>query len=219
MLSVAFEFELQTQRKGKFELALAPSENAESVLVTMRSPSAEASSHAQVSGYTLWSECGHKAIARALHAMAKPIRELAGSGEVSSFEILVKAVSKSDTKQPELAKITFTTTPRGGQVSVMGLVGAAVFLIPSEIKDVYSIAENIFASFLLSTPGDDAALSYTVPIYKGGTVDDFIFVDELPEGTMRWFVAFDTAFNKKTIYRDGVVAPLKSWKEFRSGDF
>lgn len=219
MLSVAFEFESQTQGKGKFELGIAPSENAESVLVTMRHPNAEASSHAQLSGYTLWSECGHKAIARALHALAKPIRELAGCGEVSSLEILVKAVSKRDTKQPELAKITFTSTPQGGQVSVMGLVGAAVFLIPREIKDVYSIAEKIFASVLLSTPGDDAALPYVVPIYKGEKVDDFIFVNELPEGTMRWFVAFDTALKKKAIYRHGVVAPLKSWKEFRSGDF
>lgn len=218
MLSVAFEFESPTHGKGQFELTLAPGETAESVLVTMRPSGAETSRHGQVDGYALWSEGGYKAIAKAVHAMSKPIRELAGNGEVSSLDILVKAVSKSEKKQPELAKVTFTATPQGGHVSVTGLVGSAVFLIPNEIKDVYSIAENILASFLLST-ADDAASPSTVPVYRGETVEDFIFVEELPVGAMRWFIAFDTVFKRKYIYRDGVVAPLKAWKEFQSGSF
>lgn len=219
MLSVAFEFESPTQGKSRFELDIAPSKNADAVIVTMRYPSSDVPEQTELTGYALWSECGYKAIAKVVRAMSAPIRELTGSVEVSSLEISVKGVGKSETKQPELSKITFTATPHGGQVSVKGLLGPAVFLVPSEIKDVYSIAENIFASLLLSMPGDDAAIPSTVPVYHGETVDDFIFVNELPEGTMRWFVAFDTAFKKKSIYRDGVVAPLQSWKKFRSGDF
>ena len=220
MLSVAFEFESQNRDKGQFELRLAPSALTGLVLVTTHLPDQDATAPIEVDGPPLWSQCAYKAINRAVHTVAAHIDELLGNAQIENLQISIKALSMGEAQRPELSKITFTASERGGKVVIGGLIGAAVFSIESERKDLYSVTTKIFSFCGLPwAEEDDAFRLPAVPVYHGDSVDDFIFVEELPAGTIRWFVAFDKALKKKAIYRDGVVVPSAAWRAFQYGEF
>lgn len=220
MLSVAFEFESQNHKKGQFELRLEPSAPTGPVLVTTHLPNQDATKPIEVDGPPLWSECAYKAINRSVHTVAAHIDELLGNAQIQNLQISIKGVSAGEAHRPELSKITFTASVSGGNVVIGGLIGAAVFSIESERKDLYSVAARIFSFCGLPWfEGNNTSPVPTVPVYHGGSVEDFVFVSELPVGTIRWFVAFDIALKKKAIYRDGVVAPLAAWRAFQSGEF
>jgi hypothetical protein len=183
-------------------------------------PAQEATEQLEVDGPPLWSECAYKTINRAVHTAAAHIDGLLENTQIRNLQISIKGLSKSEAQQPEISKISFVASESGGQVIVAGLVGAAVFSIETERKDLYSVVARIFAFCGLPWPQQSEVFRLpTVPVYHGDSVDDFIFVNELPIGTERWFIAFETAFKRKAIYRDGIVAPLSAWREFQSGEF
>lgn len=220
MLSVAFHFVSQEGGVGHFELSLTPSSPSNSALVTVHLPDQEATKPLEVDGPPLWSECAYKTINRAVHTVAVQIDELVRDVQIQNLEISVKGISKSEAQQPELSKISFTATERGGQVIIGGLIGPAVFSIESEKKDLYSVVARIFSFCGLPwTKENDTLHPPVVPVYHGDPVDDFIFVNELPAGVIRWLLAFDTAFKRKLTYRDGVVFPFTAWQAFQSGEF
>lgn len=220
MLSVAFHFESQDCGAGQFELTLMPSGLAEPVLVKAHLPDQNATTPQEMDGPPLWSECAYKTINRAVHTAAVHIDEVVGNAKIESLQISIKGVSKYEARQPELSKISFTATESGGQVVIGGLVGAAVFSIETQKKDLYSVVARIFSFCGLPwTQENDTHPHTDVPVYHGDSVDDFIFVNELPAGVIRWFLAFDTAFKRKLTYRDGVVVALKAWQAFQSGEF
>lgn len=220
MLSVAFHFESQERGVAQFELRLTPRGPANPALVTAHLPDQEASGQLEVDGPPLWSECAYKTINRAVHTVAACIDAHLENAQIRNLQISFKAISKSEARQPEISKISFVASESGGQVIVAGLIGAAVFSIETERKDLYSVVARIFAFCGLPWPQQGEIFRLpTVPVYHGDSVDDFIFVNELPAGTARWFVAFETAFKRNATYRDGIVAPLAAWREFQNGDF
>jgi hypothetical protein len=127
MLSVAFHFESQEHGTGQFELRLTPGGLAKPVLVTAHLPDQDATAHKEVDGPPLWSECAYKTINRAVHTVAVHIDELLANAQIQNLWISIKGISKSEAQRPELSKISFTATERGGQVVIGGLIGAAVF--------------------------------------------------------------------------------------------
>ncbi|MGZ4925334.1 MAG: hypothetical protein ACXV4B_02650 [Halobacteriota archaeon] len=220
MLSVGFEFELLEGGTGQFELTLTPSGLSEPVVVTAHLPDQDATTRQEMDGPPLWSECAYKTINRAVHTVAVHVDEVLGNAQIQNLQISIKGVSKSEAQRAELSKISFKATERGGQVVIGGLIGAAVFSIETEKKDLYSVVARIFSFCGLPwTKENDTLPQPAVPVYHGDSVDDFIFVNELPACVIRWFLAFDTAFKKKLTYRDGVVVPFAAWQAFQSGEF
>lgn len=220
MLSVAFHFESQERGVGQFELGLTPGSPSNTALVTVHLPDQEATKQLEVDGPPLWSECAYKTINRAVFTVAAHIDELVRNVQLRNLQVSIKGVSAGDAKRPELSKITFAAAERGGQVIVAGLIGAAVFSIETEKRDLYSVVTRIFSFCGLPwTKGNDTVVHSAVPVYHGDSVDDFTFVNELPADVIRWFLAFDTAFKRKLTYRDGVVVPMAAWRAFKNGEF
>jgi hypothetical protein len=220
MLSVAFHFESQEHGVGQFELSLTPSSPSNSALATVHFPDRDATKPLEVDGPPLWSECAYKTINRAVNTAAVHIDKLVRDVQLRNLQVSIKGVSAGNARRPELSKITFASAEGGGQVIVAGLISAAVFSIETEKRDLYSVAARIFSFCGLPwTKESDTVRWPAVPVYHGDSVEDFIFVNELPAGTVRWFLAFETAFKKKVTYRDGVVAPLAAWREFQHGNF
>jgi hypothetical protein len=221
MLAVRFEYTLKSCAQHQLELRIMPNEGAASVALSILCDGTHEPFATTLDGYQLWSESGYAAIARALQALDADLRQFSNDDEVVELSVSVKGAPANMSERHELSKITYSASPNGGNVQVIGPVFRAGFSIGIDEtrKDVLEISRKIF-EFCAVQPLDYGTFPCPplVPNYSGGTVEDFVFIDELPSGVCLWLIAFVKEFKKNSIYREGTVAHSSAWRAFLNGD-
>lgn len=221
MLSTRFEYTLNSNEQGCFELRIAPAPDEASMNLTVVHNDTVVPGDVVLRGYTLWSESGYALMARSVRAAALQLRELTGPAEVAKLAISINGSPSNSSERHEVSSITFMASRDGGSVQVTGPVLRAGFTARCDDsgRDVVEVTTKIF-EFCAITPVDYD--SFPCPRlthrYSGGIGEDFIFVEELPFEVCSWFVAFVKAFKKKSIYREGTVAHYRTWQAFVRGE-
>jgi hypothetical protein len=221
MLAVRFEYTLKSRAQLQFELRIMPNAGAESVALSILYDGKDEMLTNTLHGYQLWSESGYAAIARALRASDADLPQLSNDDDVMELTVSVRGAPANMSQRHELSKITYSAHTNGGSVQVSGPVFRAGFSIEIDEtrRDVSEISRKIF-EFCAVQPLNYGTFPSPplVPKYSGGSVADFVFVDELPFGVCLWFIAFVKEFKKNSIYREGTVAHFGAWQAFLNGD-
>lgn len=163
--------------------------------------------------YPVWTESGFRMVARSLTVFKSILDKEVG--RVEAVKMAVSSTAPGMSIEKPYCVLTLESRQDGYKVIVTGPVlrmsvpisGTA---IPLKLGDLLQ--------FLLTIC--DPRLDENVPsvepirIYEGEGVEPFIFVEELPEPVLQWFIAHLKQMTPSGLHRQEQVATARAYREF-----